>query len=162
MALFSGIGDVSGTGSTGSDGRVGTTAYQQLPPNYAQVLPEYKQLSPVYENVLPKYEQLPPKYEQVSPTSDPSFAKLLDQILNVTPTALPGIEQLTAQGMNSPLLQLVLGPAPYLFPMNFRFGQSLGQMLPDQPVILPSYLRQPLIPSRKLKKPIYADPSQVD
>ena len=54
------------------------------------------------------------------------------------------------------------GPAPYLFPMNFRFGQSLGQMLPDQPVILPSYLRQPMIPSRKLKKPIYADPSQVD
>ena len=95
MALFSGIGDVSGTGGTSS--RVGTT--------------EYKQLPPVYENVLPKYEQLPPKYEQVSPTSDPSFAKLLDQILNVTPTALPGIEQLTAQGMNSPLLQLVLGPA---------------------------------------------------
>ena len=110
-SFFSGVGDVSGTGSTGSDGQVGTTAYQQLPPNYAQVLPEYKQLSPVYENVLPKYEQLPPKYEQVSPTSDPSFAKLLEQILNVTPNALPGIEQLTAQGMNSPLLQLVLGPA---------------------------------------------------
>lgn len=51
------------------------------------------------------------RYQQVSPTSDPTFARLLEQIQAITPTALPGIEQITAQGMNSPLLQLVLGPA---------------------------------------------------
>ena len=82
MAGF-GIPGISDNGGGSTSGKVGTTEYKQL-------LPEYK---------------------QVSPTSDPTFAKLLEHILNVTPTALPGIEQLTAQGMNSPLLQLVLGPA---------------------------------------------------
>lgn len=50
-------------------------------------------------------------YQQLSPTSDPTFARLLEQIMQITPTALPGIESITQQGMNSPLLQLVLGPA---------------------------------------------------
>ena len=49
-------------------------------------------------------------YQQVSPTSDPSFAKLLEQIQKITPTKLPGIESIVQGGMNSPLLQLVLGP----------------------------------------------------
>ena len=76
MALFSGVGDVSGTGGGSTSGKVGTT-----------------------------------EYKQVSPTSDPTFARLLEQIQAITPTALPGIESITQQGMNSPLLQLVLGPA---------------------------------------------------
>ena len=50
-------------------------------------------------------------YKQISPTSDPTFARLLEQIQAITPTALPGIESITQQGMQSPLLQLVLGPA---------------------------------------------------
>lgn len=48
---------------------------------------------------------------QISPTSDPAFAQLLEQIINITPTALPGINDIVSGGMNSPLLQLVLGPA---------------------------------------------------
>lgn len=49
-------------------------------------------------------------YQQISPTSDPTFAKLLAQIQAITPTALPGINDIVSGGMNSPLLQLVLGP----------------------------------------------------
>ena len=50
-------------------------------------------------------------FTQVSPMSDPTFANLFGQTLGAIPGSLPGIDQLIAQGMNSPLLQLVLGPA---------------------------------------------------
>lgn len=50
-------------------------------------------------------------FTQLSPMDDPTFADLFGQAAGSIPGSLPGIEQLIAQGMNSPLLQLVLGPA---------------------------------------------------
>ena len=50
-------------------------------------------------------------FTQVSPLDDPAFADLFKQILASIPGSVPGIESLVSGGMNSPLLQLVLGPA---------------------------------------------------
>lgn len=52
-------------------------------------------------------------YAQVSPTSDPSFAALLAQILQQTPQRenMTSLQDMITGGMNSPLLQSILGPA---------------------------------------------------
>jgi len=53
------------------------------------------------------------RYAQVSPTSDPSFAALLAQILQQTPQRenMTSLQDMITGGMNSPLLQSILGPA---------------------------------------------------
>jgi len=53
------------------------------------------------------------QYAQVSPTSDPSFAALLAQILQQTPQRenMTSLQDMITGGMNSPLLQSILGPA---------------------------------------------------
>lgn len=50
-------------------------------------------------------------YAQISPMNDPAFAALFNTTQSLIPQSLPGIDQLISQGMNSPLLQLILGPA---------------------------------------------------
>ena len=50
-------------------------------------------------------------FTQVSPMDDPTFANLFQQIMASIPGSLQGIESIVSGGMNSPLLQLVLGPA---------------------------------------------------
>ena len=52
-------------------------------------------------------------YAQVSPTSDPSFAALLAQILQQTPQreGMTSLQDMITGGMESPLLQSILGPA---------------------------------------------------
>lgn len=47
----------------------------------------------------------------VSPTTDPTFGGLLQTAQASMPQNLPGLQDIIQGGMNSPLLQMVLGPA---------------------------------------------------
>ena len=51
------------------------------------------------------------EYRQISPMTDPTFANLFNQTQGAIPGAVPGLDSLIQAGMNSPLLQLILGPA---------------------------------------------------
>lgn len=51
-----------------------------------------------------------PKITATSPTVDPTFGKLYKQTQRAIPTEVQGLESLIQGGMNSPLLELVLGP----------------------------------------------------
>jgi len=50
-------------------------------------------------------------FRQVSPTGDPAFAELYGQTREAIPRSLPTLETLISGGMESPLLQAILGPA---------------------------------------------------
>ena len=49
-------------------------------------------------------------FQQVSPTTDKTFAGLLQQALSAVPSAAPSFESVTQQGTQSPLLQQIIGP----------------------------------------------------
>jgi hypothetical protein len=55
----------------------------------------------------------PTDFQQVSPMSDPSgaFGELYNTTRGIIPTSLDSLSTLIGQGMNSPLLQQILGPA---------------------------------------------------
>src|SRR3990167_8320249 len=50
-------------------------------------------------------------FRQVSPTGDPAFSELYGQTREAIPRSLPTLETLISGGMESPLLQAILGPA---------------------------------------------------
>lgn len=54
---------------------------------------------------------VPGGFAQVSPLNDNPFTQLYGQTKNLIPTSLPSLGALLSQGMNSPLLQAILGPS---------------------------------------------------
>src|SRR3990167_2730249 len=50
-------------------------------------------------------------FTQLSPLDDPAYADLFNQIMGSIPQNLAGITSLVSQGINSPLIEAVLGPA---------------------------------------------------